>query len=72
MILESQERYKLALENEVLEMTITEMKDNYKKRIRDLTPRIIAKDWNKNRAWPNWVIQLVVELLSHRAVEDGE
>ena len=66
LILESQERYKLALENEVLEMTIKEMKDDYKKRIRDLTPRIIARDWNKNGAWPNWVIQLVVELLSHQ------
>ena len=66
LILESQERYKLALDNEVLEMTITEMKDDYEKRIQDLTPCIIARDWTKNGAWPNWVIQLVVELLSHR------
>jgi len=66
LISESRERYKLALDNEVLEMTMQEMKDDYKKRLRDLTPRIIARDWNKKGAWPNWVTQLVVELLSHR------
>ena len=43
-----------------------EMKDDYKKQIRELTPRIIARDWKTTGAWPNWVIQLVVELLSHR------
>ena len=66
LILESQERYKLALDNEVLKMTMQEMKDDYERRIRELTPRILARDWNKKGAWPNWVIQLVVELLSHR------
>ena len=30
--------YKLALDNEVLEMTMQEMKDDYKKQIRELTP----------------------------------
>lgn len=66
LILESKERYRLALDNEVLEMQMQELKDDYERRIRELTPRVLAKDWTKKGAWPNWVIQLIVELLSHR------
>jgi len=66
LIFESKERCKLSLENEVLEMKMQEMKNDYERRIRDLTPRILARDWNKKGAWPNWVIQLIVEILSHR------
>ena len=47
-------------------MNIQEMKEDYERRIRDLTPHILARDWNKKGAWPNWVIQLIVEMLSHR------
>ena len=43
-----------------------ELKDDYERRIRELTPRVLAKDWTKKGSWPNWVIQLIVELLSHR------
>ena len=47
LIFESKERCKLSLENEVLEMKMQEMKNDYERRIRDLTPRILARDWKK-------------------------
>ena len=73
LCLESKERYELALDNQVLvqenqelEISIEELKDDYERRIRELTPRTLSKDWSKKGAWPNWVIQLIIELLSHR------
>jgi hypothetical protein len=44
LISESKERYKLAKENEVLEMKMQEMKNDYERWIRDLTPFILTRD----------------------------
>ena len=64
--MESKERYRSALDNEVLQMQMQELKDDYEIRIRELTPRVLAKDSTRNGVWPNWVVQLIIELLSHR------
>jgi hypothetical protein len=62
----SKKGYQLALVNDELSRELKEMKDNYECMIRELTPCHFARDWSNHGAWPNWVIQLIIELLSHR------
>ena len=49
---ESKQQYNLTLENE-------ELKDQMK----EARNKFHAKDWSKKGIWPNWVVQLVLEML---------
>ena len=66
MIEASKKCYQLARVNDKLLTGLKETKDNYDGRIRELTPLYSARDRSNHGAWPNWVIQLIIELLSHR------
>ena len=48
-----------------MEIQLQEMKDDYELKIRELTPRVFGRDWFNHGKWPNWTVQLLVELLPH-------
>ena len=45
LILAIKQRYEFATKNEELVTELKEMKDQYKKTIRKITPRTFARDW---------------------------
>lgn len=63
---ESKQQYNLTLENEELKDQMKEARNKFQERLDRLNkyqPREIAKDWSKKGRWPNWVVQLVLEML---------
>ena len=63
---DSKQQYNLTLANEELKDQMKEARNKFQERLDRLNkcqPREIAKDWSKKGRWPNWVVQLVLEML---------
>ena len=66
VIKESKLRYQLTLENAELTTELERTKAEYEEAVHQLTPRRIERDWKHKGRWPNWVVQLAMEMLVTR------